>query len=152
MKKLKLLLITPLLLGGVSGQATTNYAASSSTDIEISSAVTSNTFFCNVCRRTRTVDHGSRLDVLLGFGRRIALRGWIVVRFHGLATEVFAQRRLKHRYQNHHDNNTGGHGQRVKVRGHFHVTLGFDREDQGNCRNWSEGQNRQCFAHVFVER
>ena len=43
MKKLKLLLITPLLLGGVSGQATTNYAASNSTDIEISSAVTSNT-------------------------------------------------------------------------------------------------------------
>ena len=43
MKKLKLLLITPLLLGGVSGQATTNYAASNSTDIEISSAVSSNT-------------------------------------------------------------------------------------------------------------
>ena len=43
MKKLKLLLITPLLLGGVSGQATTNYAANNATDIEISSAVTSNT-------------------------------------------------------------------------------------------------------------
>ena len=43
MKKLKLLLITPLLLGGVSGQGTTNYAASNSTDIEISSAVSSNT-------------------------------------------------------------------------------------------------------------
>lgn len=42
MKKLKLLLITPLLLGGVSGQATTNYAAEP-TDIEISSVVTSNT-------------------------------------------------------------------------------------------------------------
>lgn len=41
MKKLKLLLITPLLLGGVSGQANVNYAASSN-DVEISSAVTSN--------------------------------------------------------------------------------------------------------------
>ena len=41
MKKLKLLLITPLLLGGVSGQATPNYAADTN-DIELSSALTSN--------------------------------------------------------------------------------------------------------------
>lgn len=43
MNKLKLLLITPLLLGGFSTSSDVKYANSGETDIEISSAITSNT-------------------------------------------------------------------------------------------------------------
>ena len=43
MNKLKLLLITPLLLGGFSTSSDVKYANSSETDIEINSAITSNT-------------------------------------------------------------------------------------------------------------